>query len=865
MKRMRFFLGICLLLGLRSNAQLNERFDDGDFIVNPEWTGDTALWKINNDGRLQTSSSEINGIYYLSAENKKVIDVEWRFYIELHFNTSSVNYADVYLSSNSSNLKQTDITGYFVRIGNTTDEISLYRKDKLSSTKIIDGADQKLNSSKSIIYITVKRNAKNEWQLFTKVNQQAETIEGMATDSSYLSGNFFGILVKQSTSSFFNKHFFDEISIQKLIPDTIPPKIKNVIAIDKNKMDILFEEPVEKKSAELTSNYEVDHSLFMPVSSVVDSVNNSLVHLIFKDSFPPRTILNLSIKNVSDLTGNLSSNLSTTFHYYIPIAFDIIIDEIMSDPSPSVALPEVEWVEIKNNCSFPINLKGWKIANSTTISSPLRDCIIAPDSLLILGSGTASLEMSVFGKTLNVNGFPSLNNSGDLLYLISPEGKTIHALKYSDKWYQNNLKKTGGWSLEMIDVDRPCSSEENWQASVSIAGGTPGKLNSCQSILPDNVAPKVIHAFAEDNLHIVIYMSEPIDSITATKTSFYFVSDGIGNPSKVIVMPPLFDKIVIELKTPLSNKKIHTISITGITDCSGNMIHANEKIMTGIDESAESGDVVINEILFNPKGEGSDWIELYNRSKKILNLKNLIIGSLNSLGESVQLNALSDDNYLFFPGEYLVITEDASFLLRDYLVKSPDKIFLINYLPSMPDDAGRVVLLNEQGAVVDKLFYNEDWHYKLLNNTEGISLERISYDAPTQQEDNWHSAAESVGYATPSYANSQQKNTIEINDMELSCSEYFSPDNNGVDDLLLIQYRFPEPGYVMNIMIYDASGKRINHLTKNVLCGKYGFYKWDGLDERKQPAASGVYILYAEAFNLKGEIKKHKKPFVLVR
>jgi hypothetical protein len=295
------------------------------------------------------------------------------------------------------------------------------------------------------------------------------------------------------------------------------------------------------------------------------------------------------------------------------------------------------------------------------------------------------------------------------------------------------------------------------------------------------------------------------------------------------------------------------------------MIHSNQKIMTGINESAESGDVVINEILFNPKGEGSDWIELYNRSKKILNLKNLTIGNVNSLDEATNLNALSNTDFLFFPGEYIVITEKASMLLRDYWVKSPDKIFLIYDMPGMPDDAGRLVLLNEQGAVIDKLFYNEDWHYKLLNNKEGISLERLSFNAPTQQEENWHSASEAVGYGTPSYTNSQHLETTENINAQLYSPKLFSPDNDGIDDLFIIQYYFPEPGYVMNIIVYDASGKRINYLTKNVLCGRTGFYKWDGLDERKQQAAKGVYILYAEAFNLKGKMNTYKKPFVLVR
>jgi hypothetical protein len=153
----------------------------------------------------------------------------------------------------------------------------------------------------------------------------------------------------------------------------------------------------------------------------------------------------------------------------------------------------------------------------------------------------------------------------------------------------------------------------------------------------------------------------------------------------------------------------------------------------------------------------------------------------------------------------------------------------------------------------------------LIDNTEGISLERIDYDAATQLPDNWHSAATSSGYGTPGFKNSQYgvndrlKGTIQLS------PEIVSPDNDGQDDFASINYDFAEAGYVANITIFDAQGRIVRYLQRNALCGFSGSFRWDGLGEKSQRLATGVYIVFSEIFNLRGKTKQFKNSIVLAR
>ena len=552
------------------------------------------------------------------------------------------------------------------------------------------------------------------------------------------------------------------------------------------------------------------------------------------------------------------------FFLFAQNRYDVVIDEIMADQTPQIGLPSNEWIELKNVSANPINLQNWRIGDAAGQSGPMPNFILQPDSFVLVCTGSAVTAMQVYGRVISITSFPSLDNDGDQLYLKSNTGLTIHAVSYSLSWYQNAVKSDGGWTLEMIDTKNPCAGISNWKASTDARGGSPGIKNAVDAVNNDQSAPSIKNAYAIDNLNIVIVFDEPLDSLKGATIASYAIDGGLSIQSAVAISP-LFDKVQLRLTTVMQANKVYNITVNNVTDCKNNSIGSKNKAKVGLPVDAALSEMVINEILFNPKSGGYDYAEFYNRSNKIFDANKLYIANRNSSGVISSTKLISTIPYYIFPGDYIVVTENAINLSLDYMVQNPDAVFVVSSLPSFPDDEGDVILLNSQGAVVDEVKYKDDWQFALIADPNGVSLERIDPDGISQDATNWHSAASTAGFGTPTYKNSQYKLLQSIKATVEITPKVFSPDNDGRDDIATIQYKTTEPGYVANITIYDANGRPVRNLVKNATLGLQGYWIWDGLDDKKLKLPVGSYILFTEIFNLNGKKEIFKNVIVLAR
>ncbi|MGX5690067.1 lamin tail domain-containing protein [Arcticibacter tournemirensis] len=275
----------------------------------------------------------------------------------------------------------------------------------------------------------------------------------------------------------------------------------------------------------------------------------------------------------------------------------------------------------------------------------------------------------------------------------------------------------------------------------------------------------------------------------------------------------------------------------------------------------EPGDILVNEVLFNPRAEGVDFVEVYNNSGKVLDLANLSIATVKK-DSLTSIKAVSPTAYPFSPGSYLVLTTDPDNIRKEYFTENPDAFLKMASMPAFNNDAGTVVLLADS-IRIDQFDYNEKMHFPLIKNPDGVSLERVSFNRPANEAGNFRSAAGVVGYATPGYKNSQFAEAIPFEEEIFLNSKTFSPDNDGFEDALMINYKFPQAGKVANITVYNEKGVLIKRLAKNMSLATEGVISWDGLNEDSIKPPVGIYILYIELFDTNGSVKRYRRPCVL--
>ena len=380
---------------------------------------------------------------------------------------------------------------------------------------------------------------------------------------------------------------------------------------------------------------------------------------------------------------------------------------------------------------------------------------------------------------------------------------------------------------------------------------------SVRTWVPDTIPPQLALLTVKDINALELVFSERLDPTSTLEVNKYQINPALGNPSTVTFGSDE-NIVVLTLNDVIQSGVEYTLIMSGLEDQSGNAFTGSKSFFRAV--MPEPGELVLNEVLTDPQTGGEDFIELYNISEKFIELQGIIIRNDSKNEEKVIASSK-----ILKPGAYIAISKDTSFLKEQYQPASP-AMFWQNELPTMNiSDANIQILVNgvDGKIIVDSFFYDESYHYALLNDTKGVSLERIFPGGPSNDPQNWHSAASSTNFATPGYQNSNFREHNQSATEVISIPEkVFSPNGGSGNPYLLIQYDVEKSGYLLSIQIFDTEGFLVRSLLNNELIGRQGVIQWDGLDHEEVPVRVGWYVIASQIFHPDGEVKQFKHTVV---
>ena len=273
--------------------------------------------------------------------------------------------------------------------------------------------------------------------------------------------------------------------------------------------------------------------------------------------------------------------------------------------------------------------------------------------------------------------------------------------------------------------------------------------------------------------------------------------------------------------------------------------------------SVQPGEIILNELLPAPFAEGSEYIELYNRSQQTLSLTGLALATRKADGSISTLYPLSTITTPLEPGGYALLSKLLSGVEAFYLISAPQALHEVK-LPVLANNGATVVLLRLTDlTVIDEVSYSPKWHDSAIKEPKGVALERLDPDKPTQDATNWHSASESAGYGTPGYRNSQQLlPSSTLNGFE---RPYWSDSERSY----LLRYQLANAGYRCRIWVFDTMGRRIAEIANLSTLATEGTLRWDGIGYDGSRPKPGIYIFYAELFLPNGTTHTQREVFLI--
>lgn len=834
-------LGFLTLMTLSVNGSCQFYDDFSNDLYN--WSGDTALFQINDNEELQLDNQG-SGDVRIWQSVESMDSAFWQGEILLDFSPSNSNRLEIWCISQGPELED----GLVLQIGESGE-------DSLRVIEVQDGLESPIGALglpsflKDVVefQFQLKCDASSSTLMISYDNESSS----LSWQKSYAGSSKFDFLIRcQHTSTRADKFYFDKLAVGQLPIDTIPPQLEKVEIIDSSQIQFYFSEELDS-----LNDPKINFIPYLNVNEIIQLPHLGVWRLILDDGMKSGTAYSFSIEAVMDLAGNYSQVIRGEIQYVEvePIApFDILITEVLPDPTPAKALPECEFVEIYNTTNHFFSLSDLLLADASS-QVFLPDSLMYPGERIILCDLSCEGAFKPFGRVVGVENFPNFNNDGDDVILVDFIGRIIHKISFTKDWYGDRKRSEGGFSLEMKFIEDLCLGSSNWHAAEESQCGTPGKVNSVSN---ETYQPKPIQCLqidASSDYKIDFSFDRQLSQI---QDLLILKLDEEVIPKQIKISDSEMQVLLPEL---LSIGQPYKIQMLQLKDCRGEVINSPLEYEVFVPRPADSGEVVINEVLFNPRSGEKDFFEIVNTSKDYLKIDRLCL----------EVRTEVDTNYecvigpfILAPGQPMAFTEDTLLLSSSYACgdMAPMK------LPTLPDDRAELRLFEFNFAwqkTLDESTYNEDWHSPVLLSREGVSLEKRASQFNGGDPMTWQSASTAVGYATPGLKNSSSATHDSSSQFVSLIDDSFSPNGDGNKDVLEIYIQPDKAGYDLQVSIFDFNGHPIRDLVNRALIGDHYHVVWDGADNDGHLQTIGLYLVLAEMAHPDGDLFRKRIAVVL--
>lgn len=645
----------------------------------------------------------------------------------------------------------------------------------------------------------------------------------------------------------------DDFEFGEIVEDVTPPKVGEVKGYDEKDLLVQYNESVDRVFSQFGLNYKLDGIEPEKVELKADS----LVRLSFNQPLEKGKEYSLQIAGIPDLQGNFLRDTTISFQFFDPTDIPqkgLVINEIMPAPRSDLDLPNVEYVELFHAGEYDYRLENLKWSNSRS-EVVLDDFWIKPGEYVLLVPANQAGSMEDYGKVIPIKNWPILLNSADQLVLRDDQGIVIDRIEYSSSTWGGTEFSSGGYSLEIVNPFYACDQSDLLQPSKDPFRGTPGRKNSVLDLSEDTIDPEFISWRFISPIQLELTFSETIYPDFSTEN---FTFQPVVQIDSIIS-----DRSKIILEVELEENLEYQLMISGLRNCFGNSVQSLAPILIVLPRLAKIGDLVINELLFNPRTGDPKFVELHNLTKDYLEMGNWKFANLDENGNIDQIRAFSKVGLVIPPGGYLAITTDSERLKLTFPRSFSGLFHEVPTLPSYPISGGTVVLLNEKDQVAEEFGYNEELHHPLLRDSKGVSLERISAESPANILSNWHSASGIEEYATPGRKNSQVISGEFEGEMIVIDPGVFDPEGSNGFTFTTIQYQLDQAGWIGSFRIYNLAGQLMKVLAQNEILGINGFFTWTGTNSQEGKVRPGYYVLVVELYSLSGSVKTIRKTIVV--